>query len=125
MLRNEVEKKITRKLCIDWKKRLHTNGISYETLEVNPDGTLDERKEPSSNTWHTGTYTLLHTYGVSCNCDWCAEWEHNENNVQEEFHNKEDFIEACIDNNDNGAAVESTILENLKQIPDGFFEDEK
>jgi hypothetical protein len=125
MIREEVEKKITRELCIAWAIRLHTNGVSYETLEVNPDGSLDEREEPSGNSYHTGTYTLLHTYGTRCNCDWCAEWQRNENNVQEEFSSKADFIEACIYNNDNGSDVELTILENLKQIPDGFFSDEE
>jgi len=125
MIRNEVEKKITRDLCIDWSVRSHVNDVSYETLEVNPSGELVGCEEPTSNSWHTGRAVLYHTFGNSCNCDWCEAWKQNEDKCQTEFNNKTDFIKACIDNNDSGADVEITIFKNLKEIEYGFFEDEK
>lgn len=126
MIRQDVEKKITSALCIDWERRLHINNVSYETLEVNSSGELQEREEPSSNSYHVGTYVLFHTYGnIPCNCDWCSEWENNVDNVQKEFECKSDFIQDCIDNNDNGSDVEDYILQRLQEIPYGFFDDEK
>ncbi len=43
MIREEVKNKITRELCVKWDIKQHVNSVSYETLEVNPDGSLDER----------------------------------------------------------------------------------
>lgn len=124
MIRQDVEKKITEASWIDWELKLHTNNVSYETLEVNSSGELQEREEPSSNSYHVGTYVLFHTYGnIPCNCDWCHEWDNNVDDVQEDFECKSDFIQACIDN--NGSNVEDYILQKLEEIPYGFFDDEK
>ena len=123
-IRETVLSKIDWELARNWIVKQCCNSVSYETLEVNPDGTLDEREEPSSNSWHTGTYVLTHTYGVPCNCDWCAEWDRNEGGVQEEYSSKEEFIEMCIDNGCDGSIVDC-IKERVEEIPYGFFDDEK
>ena len=123
-IRDNVIDKITRELCIDWEYRLHTNGVSYNSLEVYADGSLVEHDEPSSNSWFPGSYTLVHTWGFPCNCDWCDEWLHNKNNVQDEFDDKDDYIQACLENCDDGG-LEDAIRDKVREIPYGFFDDEK
>jgi hypothetical protein len=125
MIRELVKDKITREVCKDWAMRQHLNSVSYETLEVYPDGDLMDFEEPSSNTWHTGTHVLTHTYGVPCNCDCCAEWDSNTDGCQSEFESKSDFIEACLDNTDEVSQLQDSIWAKIDDIPFGFFNDEE
>lgn len=125
MKRDRIKNKITREVCKDWAMRRHLNGVSYETLEVYPDGDLVDYEEPSSNSWHTGTRVLTHTYGVPCNCDCCAEWDSDTDGCQSEFKNKSDFIEACLNNTDEVSQLLDSIFERVDEIPFGFFDDEE
>lgn len=125
MIRDILKDKITYSLCKDWAMRQHLNSVSYETLEVYPDGDLVDCEEPSANTWHTGTCVLCHTYGGPCNCDCCAEWDNDTDGCQSEFENKSDFIEACLDNNDEVSQLQDSIWARIDEIPFGFFNDEE
>ena len=125
-IREKVEKAIDDYDVTDLAILEHTSQI-YNFLEVWPDGNIVQSAEASRSSWPVlpGTNQSIpllweHYIGCKCNCDWCAEWENGE-----QTESKEEFIRACLDNNDNGAYIRDEMYERLRDIPYGYFKDEK
>lgn len=125
-IREKVEKAIDDYDVKDLAVLEHTSPL-YNFVELWPDGDLVQSAEASNSSWPVlpGTNQSIpllwrHYNGCKCNCDWCAEWEEGE-----QTESQEEFIRDCLDNNDNGEYIRDEMYERLRDIPYGFFDDEK
>ncbi len=135
MIRDDVKGRITRDLAVSMEADSHIE-TTYNFVEVFPDGKLLPGEEPSDSTWHVFNKSSRHSgmtvpslysfyNSCGCNCDWCAQWDNNDDGVQEEYGTKRDFIIDCIENNDNGSSAEERMNDALSHIPIGYFDDEE
>ena len=121
MIRDDVKKRITDELVTEWAVKSCT-ATCVETLVVYPDGQLLSFEAASETDYYPGTHTLCRANPL-CNCDLCAEWEDNIDNVQSDFESKSDYIRYYTEQSDVDN-LESHIMRSIDQIEVGFFDDE-
>lgn len=93
----------------------------YHSYMIDPDGTFWWMEHIDNH--HTSGIEKLATVGGSrCNCDWCAEWSESQDCTG--CATKEEFIEACVDNNITEYDMDD-LFRAIDEIPYGYFEDEK